>query len=99
MARTTSIPQTVVTEEIRGIEEWPAHGVTPGIVKVLVGRIDEGGNFIVPQTFETYMIEGEMYVQLLGDGSGWASPGKPADTYRNEDLWHFIDLLRGVANA
>jgi hypothetical protein len=88
-----------VREEIRGLEEWPAHGVTPGAIKVLVGRVDERGNFLVPQTFETYHIEGEMYEQLVAvEAPAWA-PNKPPGTYRNEDLWHFIDLVRAGAAA
>lgn len=99
MPRTSTRPAETVSEEIRGVEEFPAHGVTPGIVRVLVGRVDESGSFIVPQQFQTYLIEGAQYDELCGPATDWA-PDKPAGTYRNEDLWHFIDLQRaGAAGA
>jgi len=95
MPRESTIPAQTVREEIRTLEEYPAHGVTPGIVRALVGRVDEAGDFIVPQQFVTYTIEGEQYDELCGPPPAWA-PDKPAGTYRNEDLWHFIDLMRNA---
>ena len=92
MARETSVPAQVVREEIRGIEEYPSFGVTPGHVRVTVGHVDANGDFIVPQQFLVYTIEGEDYEKLVGRPAEWA-PDKPMGTYRNEDLWHFVDAM------
>jgi len=35
-----------------------------------------------------------MYINLNSANPIW-NPSKPAGTYFNEDLWHFIDILRG----
>lgn len=91
MARSINIPAQTGQEEIRGLEEMP--GI---FVKVLVGMIDEAGEFIVPQRFQRYVIEKEMLADLMSANPAWA-PQKPAGTYRNEDLWRFIDMLRGAA--
>jgi hypothetical protein len=40
------------------------------------------------------MIDGANYTELNGPPTSWA-PDKPTGTYRNQDLWHFIDILRG----
>lgn len=98
MARTTVIPSINIIEEIRSIEEVPGYGVTRGIVKVVVGVVDEKGDFIVPQQLMPYMIEGDHYDELVGPPQSWA-PDKPAGTYRNQDLWHFIDILRAPKPA
>lgn len=100
MARTTTRPAETVAEEIRSLEEIPTYdGVTPGIVRALVGRLDAGGSFSVPQQYEIYTIEGAMYDELVGPPQAW-NPNKPTGTYSNDDLWHFIDLIRaGAAGA
>lgn len=95
MARTAAIPAQTVSEEVRSLQEYPKFGVTPGIVRAMVGRVDDKGDFIVPQQFETYEITGDDYDELVGPAPAWA-PDKPAGTYRNDDLWHFIDLQRGA---
>lgn len=89
MPREFTIPPQFVREEIRSLEELPAIGA----VQVMVGLIDGAGAFIQPQNFTTYVIEGANYRALVGEPAAWA-PDKPAGTYRNEDLWHFVDLLR-----
>jgi hypothetical protein len=33
------------------------------------------------------------YTDLMSANPTWA-PGKPADTFRFDDLWHFIDMIR-----
>lgn len=86
--REINIPAQQVFEEIRSIEEIP-----PISVMVMTGKTDLNGEFIIPQAFEIYMIEGEMYRELNGPPQSWATD-KPDGTYRNEDLWHFIDILR-----
>jgi len=89
MPRQIEIPAQFVYEDIRSIEEVP--GIS---VNVMVGKTDSTGEFIVPQQFSLYMIDGANYVELNGPPTSWA-PDKPDGTYRNEDLWHFIDILRG----
>ena len=86
--RTVVIPSTTVTEDISQIEE------TPGLqVRFLVGRKDELGNWIVPQEFQIFIVTGEQYAELNGPPLDWC-PDKPIGTYRNEDLWHYVDLAR-----
>lgn len=86
--RTTVIPEKTVTEDINLIEE------NPGIqVRFLVGQRESNGNWVVPQQFETFIVAGEQYVELNGPPQPWC-PDKPIGTYRNEDLWHYVDLAR-----
>jgi hypothetical protein len=90
MPRESNIPAQQVFEDIRAIEEVP-----PQSVMVMVGKTTESGEFIVPQAYEMYMIQGEMYTELNGPPTSWA-PDKPDGTFRNQDLWHFIDILRNT---
>jgi hypothetical protein len=87
--RTVVIPETTVTEDINLIEE------TPGIqVRFLVGQKESNGNWVIPQQFETFIVSGEQYDELNGPPLPWC-PDKPVGTYRNEDLWHYVDMARG----
>ena len=87
--RTVVIPEKTVTEDINLIEE------NPGIqVRFLVGQKEANGNWVVPQQFETFIVSGEQYVELNGPPLSWC-PDKPVGTYRNEDLWHYVDMARG----
>jgi hypothetical protein len=90
MPRNITIPAQTYTEEVQSIEEYPVDR----LVRVVVGRIGDDGRWIVPQRFQTLEIQGDLFDQLIGDGEGWAEPDKPVGTYRNEDLWYFIDFLR-----
>lgn len=86
--RTAVIPQMSIIEDISLIDE------TPGIqVRFLVGQREENGNWVVPQQFQTYIVAGEQYLELNGPPMEWC-PDKPFGTYRNEDLWHYVDLAR-----
>ena len=86
--RTVIIPQLTVTEDISLIDE------TPGVqVRFLVGQRLENGNWVVPQQFETFIVAGEQYTELNGPPLDWC-PDKPVGTYRNSDLWHYVDLQR-----
>lgn len=101
MPRIIEVPAQTVRQEIRSLEEVPSSPGQPGFVRVHIGRVDETGAFIVPQQFETYEIRGRMFEALVGECAEWA-PDKPAGTYRNEDLWHFVDRIRDAtarANA
>jgi len=91
MARTSTIPQTVVSEDISLIFEHPGQAV-----RVDVGVLDANGEFVVPQTYKSYMIKDADFEELMSAGPAWAL-NKPAGTYRNEDLWIFIDRQRGAA--
>lgn len=90
MPREINIPAQQVFEDLRTIEEVP--GIS---VRVSVGKTDASGEFIVPQQYELYMIDGDMYTELNGPATEWA-PDKPDGTFRNQDLWHFIDILRNT---
>lgn len=90
MPREIDIPAQQVYEDLRTIEEVP--GIS---VRVAVGKTDSSGEFIVPQQYELYMIDGDMYTELNGPAPAWA-PDKPDGTFRNQDLWHFIDILRNT---
>jgi hypothetical protein len=90
--RTTTIPSLTVIEDINLINETPNVSVF-----FTVGKKDETGNWIIGQQFETYLIMNADYVELNGPPTTWA-PDKPTGTYRNSDLWHYVDLQR-QANA
>ena len=86
--RTTIIPQATVTEDISLIDE------APGLqVRFLVGKKESNGNWLVPQQFETFIVKGDQYTELNGPAQSWCLD-KPTGTYRNEDLWHYVDLQR-----
>lgn len=88
MPREVNIPAETIYEDIRTIEEVPNQSVS-----VVVGQTDATGEFVVPQQYRTYIIEGDNYTQLNGPPTP-ALPDKPDGTYRNQDLWYFIDLLK-----
>jgi hypothetical protein len=88
MPRQVTIPAETIYEEIQSLQEFPEEQ----LVTVIVGVTDAEGVFIVPQQFKTYQITGDMYTELNSANPSW-DPAKPAGTYFNEDLWHFIDLL------
>ena len=88
MSREINIPAQQVRQEIQSIQEFP----DTKLVNVVVGVIDEQGKFITPQQFQTYRILDDMYIELNSANPSW-NPSKPAGTYFNDDLWHFIDLL------
>ena len=88
MSRTITIPSTSVTEDINDIQEIP--GVC---VRFLVGNKDSNGNWILGQNMQTFIVNGDDYKELNGPPTSWA-PDKPTGTYRNDDLWHYVDLQR-----
>ncbi len=89
MPREITIPSETIYEEIQSLQEFPEDK----LVTVIVGVTDAQGDFIVPQQFKTYQIMGNMYDELNSANPSW-HPEKPEGTYFNEDLWHFIDILR-----
>lgn len=90
MPRQITIPAETIYEDIQSLQEFPDEQ----IVNVIVGTTDVNGNFVIPQQFKTYQITGSMYTDLNSANPSW-NPDKPEGTYFNQDLWHFIDLLRG----
>lgn len=91
--RTVIIPSTTVTEDFGIINE------TPGVSVVFtVGKKQDNGNWLMGQNFEQFTIIGEQYTELNGPAQSWC-PDKPTGTYRNEDLWHYVDLQRNSVNS
>jgi hypothetical protein len=88
MPRQINIPAQTIYEEIQSLQEFPEEQ----LVTVVVGVTDAEGVFVVPQQFKTYQISGDMYTELNSANPSWDT-AKPAGTYFNDDLWHFIDLL------
>ena len=86
--RTTTIPSSTVIEDIGLINETPGY-----TVQFTVGKKEENGNWIIGQNFEQFIINGEQYIELNGPPLSWC-PDKPTGTYRNDDLWHYVDLQR-----
>ena len=86
--RTTNIPSSTVNEDIGIIEE-----VSGEKVRFLVGKKDENGNWAVNQQFQEFIVNGQDYIDLNGPPLSWC-PDKPTGTYRNDDLWHYVDLQR-----
>jgi len=91
--RNTTIPAQTVTEDISSLDEVVGYQV-----RFLVGKKDSDGNWIVGQQFETYVVSGPAYEELNGPPLSWC-PDKPTGTYRNEDLWHYVDLQRNSVNS
>lgn len=93
MARQITIPTQSYVEEIIVVEESPGN-----YVRVVVGVLKANSTSLnndIPT--KEYRIIDEDLAELVGDPTSWA-PDKPIGTYRNEDLWHYIDLQRN-ANA
>lgn len=88
MPRQVDIPAQVVYEAIVYIEELPNNWVRASVAKT-----DVNGELLPNQTAERYTIDGDNLTELLSANPTW-SPNKPGSTYHNEDLWHFIDILR-----
>jgi hypothetical protein len=89
MPREIIIPTETVYQEIQSLEESPSSK----LIRVVVGNVNADGKFTVPQYFKIYEIRAEMYDELNSANPSWNST-KPAGTYFNDDLWHFIDLLK-----
>lgn len=74
------------------IEEVAPTAGAPGYVRVSIATVDVNGKIVSPN-FKSYVIERGDYAKLTGPVTP-DLPGKPAGTYRNEDLWFFIDQQR-----
>jgi len=91
MPRDVTVPAETFVEEIQSLEEYP----NARHIRVTVGKLGLNNEFVVPQQFSLYKIQDEMYTELNGPPTSWA-PDKPDGTFRNQDLWHFIDILRST---
>jgi len=90
MAREKVIPavaQKVLTEEIH------AYTVHPGGVSVAIGLM-ENGEWALEQQFETLHLGSLDVAAMMSADGGGKIPGKPAGTFRKDDLWPFIDAAR-----
>lgn len=87
MARDITIPSQTLTQEIALVEE--AVGV---YVRVMVGVLKPDNTFDTTIQAKEYRIMGDDLAELNGPPTEWA-PDKPTGTYRNEDLWHYIDKI------
>lgn len=89
MPREITIPSETIYEEIQSLQEFPDEK----LITVIIGKTNSEGVFFVPQQFKVYQITNEKYDELNSANPSW-HPAKPEGTYFNEDLWHFIDILR-----
>lgn len=87
MPRQITLSQTV-TEDIITIYEVPAT-----MVRVCVAPVNPDGTMVNGNVYDEYQIQGDDFAELMSAGPSWA-PNKPANTYRNEDLWVFVDRFR-----
>lgn len=89
MSRNVTIPAKAVVEDIMSLEEAPG-----SYVRVLVGvRMPDGDGFDLSLGVQEYRVEGDDLTMLTGPETELL-PGKPAGTYRNQDLWYFVDKQR-----
>lgn len=78
--------ETVIKEVINSINEQKPNR----FVAVDVALLGEQDKII---KHEHYEIEGEKYNLLMSESPSFAQ-GKPANEYRESDLWYIIDLIR-----
>lgn len=84
------VDTVAVKEEIISICEYRQGG----FIGVSVAKYDINNNNIAN---ENYAITGDNYKILMSANPSFA-PQKPADEYRDEDLWHIIDKIRNGVN-
>jgi hypothetical protein len=93
MARNIIVPATAATEDIVSLTEYPGK-----MVRFHVGLVAGDGTILNPNSVEMFELTGDNFAALMSGNPAWA-PRKPANTYRNEDLWYFVDKLRSIKNA
>lgn len=88
MARAIQVVTANAVEDIVTLYEQPGR-----MVRLCVAPVNADGTMVNGNVFEEYEIAGDDFDELVSENPSWA-PGKPAGTYRNEDLWVFIDRYR-----
>lgn len=90
MSRDVVVPEQSYTEDFMAVEEFPGN-----YVRVVVGvRNPDGDGFDIDNhPPKRYTIAGDDFTELNGPATAWASD-KPEGTYRNQDLWYFVDKIR-----
>ena len=91
--RAVTIPAINAYEEIHSIEEYVPAQFTAGSVRVSVRTVDMNGVIVKGVPLKQYTIKDADYHKLTGPAVP-DIPGKPAGTFRNQDLWFFIDQMR-----
>ena len=106
--RTQTIPEQVVAEDIIFFEHQVGNWVKVLVGKG--SEVNGAFVPFPSQTYESIMIVDNPgvtqsmtgvvlredrfdYTELMSSKPSWA-PNKPAGTFRKEDLWHFVDLIR-----
>jgi len=93
MTRQITIPAKTAQEEIACLEEYPNKEV-----RVRIRVVDSESNEIPTAAQTLFIIKDEQLTELLAPNPSW-SPNKPGGTYANDDLWHFIDLIKASNQA
>jgi hypothetical protein len=73
-----------VIEDISGIQ------IFSDSIHFMVGRCNENGDFVVPQQFETFVIDTSLHQDFI--------TAHPAG-FAKDDLWEYVDILRLGANS
>ena len=82
-------------EDIRLVAHEQGRGVAVHVAVVTRREPDGTPVWSEEHPEETYWIGGDDYAELMAAAPAWA-PNKPAGTWRREDLWRFIDKIRGA---
>ena len=96
MPKTIRIPARELQEELYLYTHSPHEGLVA--VELVYGTFDASGRFIPDRSvpYQCHRITGQDYSDLLAqDGAGLA-PGKPAGTFRREDLGPFVERVRAA---
>jgi hypothetical protein len=96
MSYTITVPQRELRLEIKSIEELPPMAGNLGVITIRVGAVDTDGQWVDSYDTQTVQIDGARYDVLVADSPPDWAPDKPAGTYRNADLWHYITELLGL---
>jgi len=83
-----AIPEKIVYEDIQG------YTVTNTSISVSVAVCSDDGIYDDSYPTEVITIQGADLTELLSLNAAGHIQGKPANTFRRDDLWVFVDLLR-----
>lgn len=90
MQRTKTVPARAVTEQIYSYEVYPRSNIVR--VTILSGELPPGETLLDPQVANMSVIEvtEDLCTELLSNNPSWAT-GKPADYFKEDDLWDAVD--------